>query len=55
MKTTTIEEGVANWEKMQQRAAAVESNDSALAKRARRYEYSLAKRQQSIFKCDYNQ
>ena len=49
MKVTTAEEGAANWVKMQEMAAAAEAADSALAKRARRYERNLIRRQQRFF------
>ena len=49
MKVTTREEGVANWVKMQEMAAAAEANDPALAKRACRYERDLIRRQQRSF------
>lgn len=49
MKVTTREEGVANWVKMQEMAAAAEASNPALAKRARRYEHGLVKRQRLSF------
>ena len=49
MKVTTREEGVANWVKMQEMAAAAEARDPALARRARRYERDLIRRQQRFF------
>lgn len=49
MKVTTREEGVANWVKMQEMAAAIEAKDPALAKRACRYERDLIRRQQRFF------
>ena len=48
MKVTTKEEGAANWAKMQAMAAEAEARDPALAKRARRYEHALVKRQNRI-------
>ena len=49
MQVTTREEGVANWIKMQEMAAAAEARDPALARRACRFERDLIRRQQRFF------